>query len=102
MIYDWNNDYEMIRSKNTVYFILSLVVIKIVCMQKEYSYGRKVLKLHCETKQYTTWSDVAFCGAWSGSALFTYELPPNISSAYNLCGQSRPRAGLIGPDSLIL
>ena len=71
-------------------------------MRKEHSHGRKVLKLRCKTKQRTTWSDAAFYGVRSGSALFAYELPPNISSAYNLYRQFGPRAGPIGQDCLIL
>ena len=78
------------------------IIHGVVRMQKEHSHGREVLKLRCETKQCTTWSDAAFCGVWSCSELFAYELPPNISSAYNLCGQFGPRTGPIGQDCLIL
>ena len=34
----------------------------------------KIVPNFSETKQYTTWSDAAFCGVWSGSAVFAYEL----------------------------
>ena len=64
---------------------------------RENSHRRKILKLvHCETKQYTTCSDTAFCGVCSGSALFVYEVPPNTLSAYNPCRQSGHRAALMG------
>ena len=99
---------EMFRfKKNTVKSFLDFIFGShinhgVVRMRKEHSYGRKVLKLRREAKQCTTWSDAAFCGVCSGSALFDYELPPNVSSAYNLCEQFGPRAGPIGQDCLIL
>ena len=70
-----------------------MIGLTIVRIRKEHYCGRKFLKLHCKLKQFTTWSD---------AALFAYELPLNSSSAYNLCGQSRLRAGPIGQNCLTL
>ena len=54
----------MFRLKNTVKSFLDFIfgsdITGVVRMRKKHSHGRKVLKLRCETKQCTTWSDAAF------------------------------------------
>ena len=75
------------------------MVVKLINrIRKEYSYERKLLKVHYESKEYTAWSDTAFCVVWPGSALFAYELPPNNSSACNL----DPEQAQLGHDCFIL
>ena len=39
----------------------SMVVKLIYRIRKQHSYGRKLIKVHCESKDYTAWSDTAFC-----------------------------------------
>ena len=39
-----------------------MVVKLIYHIRKEHSYERKLLKVHCESKEYyTAWSDTEFC-----------------------------------------
>ena len=76
---------EMFRLKIVKSVLSSSMVVKLIYrIRKKHSYERKLLKVHCESKEYTAWSDTAFCVVWPGSALFVYELPTNNSSACNL------------------
>ena len=53
---------EMFRLKNNKYVFSPSMVVKLSYrIQKQHSYGRKLLKVHCESKEYTAWSDTAFC-----------------------------------------
>ena len=71
-----------------------MVVKLIYRIRKEHSYERKLLKVHCESKEYTAWSDTAFCVILPGSALLFMSYLQTIRQPVTWT-QSRPNWDMI-------